>query len=418
MLNYNSDLTKGLSKIGHSPSTAVADIIDNSIDAKAKNIDLFFWDGKNPHVAFVDDGHGMNHEEILRAFNIKSTNITSAEGSAKLGKFGWGLKSASFSQCNKITVLSRKNNKTNFKTMKSDFTIIENNLMHIYNQYPTLEKIFQKRCSSTGTILIWEDLKDSLTGLDTLSKNQHALFFRNGLSIAEDVSLHFHNFLSDINFFFNTRPLKKWDPFNSSNLNVKTFEKKTITLNNQDIEIQGYLFPSEDEFETKEQFQDLGGKNGWFNSQGIYIYREQRLVNYGGWFGLYKGSHPWQKEEKYNRCRFSLKYKSGLDESFITNVKKTDSTIPNSIRHQIANYCDHVRVECIKRKVSSNRHSQELTEDSNDILVSNESGEMIINLNHSNIENLIENHLGKSKKEFIIDQLSKQIKKLNSKISS
>jgi hypothetical protein len=409
--DYNKDLTSGLSKIGHSPSTAVADIIDNSIDAKAKNIGMYFWDGKHPHVAFVDDGHGMSHDEILRAFDIKSSTNSNDASSSKLGKFGWGLKSASFSQCDKITIISKKNNQINFKTMDLNFSVIETNLVHIFSKYPSLEKIFQKRCPDQGTLLIWEELKNSLTGFENSSNNQHTVFFRNGLKIAEDVSLHFHNFLSNINFSFNDRALKKWDPFNFFNINVKIFDKKIIVLNNSDVEIQGFLFPMESDFNSKEEYENVGGKNGWFNSQGIYIYREERLVNYGGWFGLQKGPNPWQKEEKYKRCRFSLKYKSTNDDNFITNVKKADSIIPNKIRHQVADYCDVVRKEAIKRKTSTILKNFDLIKDDHDLLVCNNSGEVVINLEHINIKNLITNQLSKSKKEFIIDQLSRQIKK-------
>ena len=83
----------GLQNMGYSPAASIADIIDNSIEAKAKNIDILFWEGSsNPTVAIFDDGEGMDRNELDDALKYKKDSSSDA----KLSKFGFGLKTASF----------------------------------------------------------------------------------------------------------------------------------------------------------------------------------------------------------------------------------------------------------------------------------------------------------------------------------
>jgi signal transduction histidine kinase len=54
--------------IGYSVEAAIADIIDNSISASAKNIWISFeWLGPDTWLSVKDDGHGMNNDEIIQA---------------------------------------------------------------------------------------------------------------------------------------------------------------------------------------------------------------------------------------------------------------------------------------------------------------------------------------------------------------
>lgn len=57
-----------LRAFGYDLATALADLIDNSIAASAKNIWLeFYWDGAKSHIAAIDDGKGMSDTELLNA---------------------------------------------------------------------------------------------------------------------------------------------------------------------------------------------------------------------------------------------------------------------------------------------------------------------------------------------------------------
>lgn len=409
---HEKSLTHGLKNIGYSPAEAIADLIDNSIEANAKNIEIFFWEGSHsPSVFVVDDGEGMTNDELNNAIKIKK-NYSDQNSEVKLSKFGFGLKTASFSQCKKLTIITKKKNQIHFKTLNSDFQIIETNLLSIFNRISYIEKKFNERCKISGTIIIWEDLDNNLTGINSGLKKSFAVFFENGKKFTEHAAIHFHNFLNNVNIYFNGTKLENWSPFETKLKNIRTFDEKKIKLDNNFVTIKGYIFPKDFDEDDSELYEKISGPYGWFESQGIYLYREKRLLTHGGWFGLRKGgSNPWQKEAKYERCRITLHYDAELDNYFRPNIQKNSSEIPPAIRHEITNYCELVRSESIQRTIST-ISINELIDSSANILQKDEFGKIEINLQHPNIQNLLKKNMSLSKKEFIISQITKELKKL------
>ena len=104
-----SSMIETFRAIGYNLETAVADIIDNSISAEAKNIYIErIWHGGKSIITIMDDGHGMNGAELINAMRPGTQNPLAERAETDLGRFGLGLKTASFSQCRKLTVLSKK----------------------------------------------------------------------------------------------------------------------------------------------------------------------------------------------------------------------------------------------------------------------------------------------------------------------
>lgn len=95
--------------IGYSLPVAVADIIDNSIAAEAKQIEIFY-SATEKYVAILDDGCGMNSNEINIAMKYGGISPLDKRLEKDLGRFGLGMKTASLSQCKVLTVVSKKNN--------------------------------------------------------------------------------------------------------------------------------------------------------------------------------------------------------------------------------------------------------------------------------------------------------------------
>ena len=96
---------ESLRSIGYTLETAIADIIDNSISAGAGKIQIMHrWlDGGESWVAIADDGMGMSELELHEAMKLGG-HISNTEDS--LGRFGFGLKTASISQCRRLTVIT------------------------------------------------------------------------------------------------------------------------------------------------------------------------------------------------------------------------------------------------------------------------------------------------------------------------
>lgn len=98
-------MVASLSSLGYSLPAAVADLVDNSVSAGARNIDVTFtWAGRDSWIAVVDDGRGMSAEELVTAMTVAARGPKTKRSSTDLGRFGVGLKSASFSQARQLSV--------------------------------------------------------------------------------------------------------------------------------------------------------------------------------------------------------------------------------------------------------------------------------------------------------------------------
>jgi len=114
-------LIESLRNVGYSIETAVADLIDNSIYAGAREIHIdFSWNEGDPWLAISDDGCGMSREELIAAMRFGSSSPLALRSPTDLGRFGLGLKTASLSQCRHVTVMSRRNGELSFSEWDLD----------------------------------------------------------------------------------------------------------------------------------------------------------------------------------------------------------------------------------------------------------------------------------------------------------
>jgi hypothetical protein len=100
---------RGMRDIGYkSTSFALAELIDNAVQAAASKVDIVFgFDGgaKPTKLAVIDNGHGME-SQMVRASLVWGAG-TRADNREGFGKYGYGLPSASVSQCHRVTVYSK-----------------------------------------------------------------------------------------------------------------------------------------------------------------------------------------------------------------------------------------------------------------------------------------------------------------------
>lgn len=95
--------------IGYSIESAIADVIDNSIAAKASKIDIDFFPLDGAYISILDNGKGMDENELVKAMQYGSRNPLDKRSSLDLGRYGLGMKTASLSQCRVLTVISKQN---------------------------------------------------------------------------------------------------------------------------------------------------------------------------------------------------------------------------------------------------------------------------------------------------------------------
>ena len=189
-------LMTSMRAMGYSFESAIADIIDNSISANAKNVQLYFpIDPADCYVAVCDDGDGMNPLELFDAMKYGSEQKRNGRSESDLGRFGLGLKAASLSQCRKLTVASKKNGIVSAYTWdldvieeKKDWFVIECSEEEIKSIrfISWLDKL------ESGTVVVWEDFDF----IEKASGSVYAELNKYQESTSEYLSLIFHRFLN------------------------------------------------------------------------------------------------------------------------------------------------------------------------------------------------------------------------------
>lgn len=321
-------LIKGLRCIGYSFSSALADIIDNSVSANAKNIFVLTNpDSQEPYVAVYDDGCGMGKKELENAMALGSNRDEKEDSELELGRFGLGLKSASFSQCLRLTVASKNISKIN--AMRYDLNKIQNTDKWTIDvlddeEIEELPEIDRIKKSKTGTLVIWEkfdrieeessSFKDSFIATLGLAK-QH-------------IELVFHRFANIINFEFNGHKIEKRDPFLSEYACVQKGRVQNIKVSGHKIEVTPFVLPYANSL-TEEHKRLLGNPKSIYDDQGFYIYRNKRLIIWGSWL------HMNVRSEFNKLARVRVDIPSDLDSMWMLDVKKSSAKIPDLIKEQL-----------------------------------------------------------------------------------
>ncbi len=320
-------LIAGIRSIGYSFATSVADIIDNSITAKATEINIYADPLDVPYFAILDNGLGMNYEELKNAMTFGSDRSNKVDDSLDLGRFGLGLKSASLSQCRRMTVISKAENVIN--GMSYDLDEIEEQNDWVL-EILTDEEIFSMPCVDqlrkyeTGTLVIWQEFDK----LDALATN-FVTSFRNAVSDAKKhVELVFHYYYDDVEIYFNNDRIEKRDPFLlDSAPRQQTGRVDRITMDGSVITITPYTLPFANTL-TQEEKRLLGNTN-IYDEQGFYIYRNRRLIIWGSWL------HMNVRSELSKLARVKIEIPSTLDKAWSLDVKKSTAKIPDKVKEQI-----------------------------------------------------------------------------------
>jgi Histidine kinase-, DNA gyrase B-, and HSP90-like ATPase len=115
-------MIESLRGVGYSTATALADLIDNSISAGCRSVWLEFkFEGARSTITILDDGSGMTPDELRRAMTLGGIGPLAQRAPDDLGRFGLGLKTASFSQCRCLTVVSKRDGVASTKRWDLDY---------------------------------------------------------------------------------------------------------------------------------------------------------------------------------------------------------------------------------------------------------------------------------------------------------
>ncbi|NDK57688.1 ATP-binding protein [Pontibacter sp. BT213] len=327
--------------IGYSLETAIADIIDNSISAGSKNIWIDFeWKGSSSWIAIKDDGTGMNNAELINAMRPGSKNPNEIRSIGDLGRFGLGLKTASFSQCRKLSVISRKNESgAVFWTWDLDFVNQTGKWDLVkYLPDPTFEQ--QLYDQESGTIVIWNDIDRLVGGLNQNDNSSLNKFLRRMEQVKYHLAMTFHRYIDSnkIKLWFQQRELIAWDPFLINESATQKLPEEPVQGGR--VRLRGFVLPHKSKL-TEVKFREAEGPNGWNAHQGFYIYRNERLLLAGDWLGMFR------KEEHYKLARIRVDLPNNLDEDWQIDIKKSVARPPLILREQLKAYASKVRAQAV-----------------------------------------------------------------------
>ena len=321
-----------LRAFGYDLSTAVADLIDNSISADAKNIWLnFFWDGESSSFSIKDDGRGMTEEVLFNAMRPGSQSPLDPRDPKDLGRFGLGLKTASFSQCKRVTVRTKtKGNLVATRCWDLDYVTETKEWRLLKNASESSEKYLSGLSGlESGTLVLWEKMDRLVPGTRTDDPVAHKRFLEHVDDVKKYLSMVFHRFLERgdrLKIWLSDRPIGHWDPYLKNEKARQELPTEILLFSGQQVIVKPFVLPHQSKIDP-ETHAEAAGPRGWNAQQGFYIYRNERLLVPGDWLGL-----GFQKEEHYKLARIQVDIPNTMDNDWAIDVKKSRARPPASLR--------------------------------------------------------------------------------------
>ena len=353
-----SVLVESLRDIGYSLQTALADVIDNSLTAGARKIDLLAETHTEcPSIGILDDGIGMERSELLEAMRPGSRSPLEDRSKTDLGRFGLGLKTASFSQCRRLTVLTSRNGVVSAATWDLD-KVAERDRWVVELPDSTEGIPWSDRLCGDGTLVVWQKL-DRLVGLQGQDDRQN--FVRQLDEGASHIEFVFHRFLSGtenregrVQISLNGRALEPYDPFHSDHPATQHHQEETVLFDGREIVIRPVTLPHHDKV-SQEDWKRYAGAEGYVNNQGFYLYRNRRLIVHGTWFRL----APQAELTKLSRVQIDMP--NNIDSDWKLDVKKASAQPPAPVRERLRRIVERMGVP--SKRIYTARGAR-LTEDS------------------------------------------------------
>ena len=319
---------EGLRDTGYNFNTALADIIDNSIAAEATRIDISV--NLNPKgevtVYIADNGTGMDDAGLKNAMRYGSKERPDP---SSLGKFGLGLKTGSTAFCRCLSVISRGPNDDTVRKVQWDLDYIAKtngwNLRQLSPSDDEIEILDATALEGTGTLVVWEKIDRLLKAYKSKGSQKNALK-RTIDDLAFHISMVYQRFLDpndkrarDISITLNGTTIDAWDPFCLSEEDTDILADEVVDVELPDgkessFTVRAYLLPNSKNFSTSKARDEAHISN---DMQGFYIYRENRLIHFGDWLGMYT------REPHGSLLRVEFSFDYTLDDVFNVDIKKS-----------------------------------------------------------------------------------------------
>ena len=354
---------EALSALGYSLEAAIADLVDNSIDAGASQVSvLFHWAGAHSYVAVVDDGVGMSLQQLLDAMAMARRGPRTTRRKGELGRFGMGLKTASFSQASTLTVMGRQDGTDATRSWDLKHVVMTQSWQLLHEPTKTAAQALDRLkplLGESGAIVVWTNLTklvDDEALVDDEDAHEH---FKHAISAVEQhLAMTFSRFLPSphsgrqarLSIEINGASIEAWDPFLTWHPYTMARPIENLEVEGHSVVVRPYLLPVKRRL-SDEQYRAAGGARGWLEQQGFYVYRNDRLIVAGGWLGL----PGFRSDEKHVLARIAVEIPAEVDHLWSVDVKKASASPPNALRGSLQRTAKATRVEAQKVLTSIGR---------------------------------------------------------------
>ena len=337
-------LIESLRAFGYTLRTAIADLIDNSIAAKSKNVWLHFeWSGAESWISIRDDGEGMTEEILHNAMRPGSQSPLEERSPEDLGRFGLGLKTASFSQCRHLTVISKiMNGELAGRCWDLDYVNEKKEWRLLKTIKLNPQAFLKQNIIDQGTIVLWQKM-DRVTGQISVNDNKAYNRFLEAIEkVKQHLEIVFHRYLERSNglkIWVNGRLISAWDPFLKNEKTTQELPAEKLICDGKELGVVPYVLPHQSKI-TPDVHRRASGPHGWNAQQGFYVYRNERMLVGGDWLGL-----GFQKEEHYKLARIQIDLPNSIDGEWQIDIKKSRAKPPGYLKADLKRIASLTR-EC------------------------------------------------------------------------
>ncbi len=374
-------LIKSIAEQGYSLETALADLLDNSISAKADKIEILtdVADPDNLGLYITDNGDGMTAEELAKSMKFPSSSVERKRDKSDLGRFGLGLKTASFSQTRRFTVLSRKEGgnysgrtwDVDYLKEVGEWRIIINSdaeIDEIISSYRNCTNNFAKQFENydPNTLIVWQGLYKFQNFLEPENR-VNALIEQLDKTTREYLGIVFHRFMqrniNPLQVRINNWLVEYFDPFPiSQRQDLRSLGVFERPYKGDVFRVEAFVLPSVALKEEKKHGGWVTPNRNLMDLEGLYIYRGERIIYFGGWNGLIK------REANLKLARLKVDVGNINDDLLQLNVAKSKISIPYELNRGFLEKLATLRNEARKeyfnhgiRDVSSSKSEDKLS---------------------------------------------------------
>lgn len=330
-------LIESLRAVGYGPETAIADLVDNSIAAEAKNVWIeFYWNGRHSTVSIIDDGFGMDEAKLVEAMRLGGGDPCIPRTPQDLGRFGLGLKTASFSQCRSLSVIASTNTSPR-RARKWDLdhiAVVKD--WHLQRSLSnTCQNLLDKLVYSNWRVaVVWEKLDRLVEDVDPDDSKAKQRFLKMVSQVESHLGMVFHRYLersTKLNIFINGNRVAPWDPFLVREPATQALPLEYVSIpGGKSVEVRPFILPQKSKM-LEASHKLAAGPKGWTSQQGFYVYRNNRLLVPGRWLGL----RHLNNREQYQLARIRVDIDNSMDSDWQIDIRKSRATPPAMAREHL-----------------------------------------------------------------------------------